>query len=115
MSSTSRKPAPRPAKPVGRYWKGKAPKGAAELPSSDEEEDEEDDQGAQEEDDEALVGEQDFLSGAAAAADEDDEEGGAGKAKKMSIALRDVEISKDGRVKVGGKEGGDEEESEGVC
>ncbi|KAI0035259.1 splicing factor, Prp19-binding domain-containing protein [Vararia minispora EC-137] len=112
-TAAPRKQAPRPLKPVGRYWKGKAPKGATDLPSSDEEDEEDvEAQGLPEEEgDEVLVGEQDFLSGAVVA-DEEEDGGATGRAKKLNIALRDVEISKDGRVKVGGMEAGEEEESE---
>ncbi|KAI0321005.1 splicing factor, Prp19-binding domain-containing protein [Amylostereum chailletii] len=104
MSTAARKQAPRPARPVGRYWKGKAPKGAADLPSSDEE-DEEDPQELEEEGDVALSGDQDFLAGAAGEDEEDEGDAGKGrKVGKMSIALRDVNISKDGKVIVAGRE-----------
>ena len=39
-TTVPRKKAVRQAKPVARYWKGKAPKGADALPSDSEEEDE---------------------------------------------------------------------------
>jgi hypothetical protein len=59
MATTARKQAPRLAKPVGRYWKGKAPKGAADLPSD--ESDGEEEEILQEEGDIAFAGEQEFL------------------------------------------------------
>ncbi|KAI0044365.1 hypothetical protein FA95DRAFT_1583773 [Auriscalpium vulgare] len=103
MSSAARKQAPRPARPVGRYWKGKAPKGAPEAVSDDEDEDEEMPL-VEEEGDVALSGEQEFLG--AGEEDEDDEQPAraAPKAAKMSVTLRDVNISKDGKVIVAGKE-----------
>ncbi|THH21020.1 hypothetical protein EW146_g481 [Bondarzewia mesenterica] len=92
MSGVARKQAPRPAKPAGRYWKGKAPKGAAELIESDEEEEEL----VQEAEDE---GADQFLG--------EIEEGAAVVTKpvgKMSVTLRDVNISIEGKVLVGGRE-----------
>lgn len=108
MSSTARRQAPRPARPAARYWKGKAPKGAAELPSS-EEEDEDEVQEVEEEGDVPLGGEQ-LINGMGEGEGEDDEdEDGTSRAKgkkvgKMSVALRDVNISKEGKVIVGGKD-----------
>lgn len=118
MATVARKQAPRPARPAGRYWKGKAPKGAADLPSSDEEDEEELEQERAHEADEdvALTGEQDFLSGAAMGDEDEDEDGDGLLAPrklaqgKMSIALRDVNISKDGKVIVGGKTASTEDE-----
>jgi microfibrillar-associated protein 1 len=103
MSST-RKQAPRPAKPTGRYWKGKAPKGTAELSSSDSEEGGDERLLPEEEGDVAFAGEQEFR----AASHEDDEEGDQGnkvqKTGKMSLALKNVNISKDGKVIISAKE-----------
>ena len=106
MATQVRKQAPRPAKPVGRYWRGKAPKGAEDLPSSDEEEEQE--EAPEEEGDVPLGGEQQFLGDSAA---EDEDEGAqargktqASKATRMNIALRDVNISKEGRVIVAGRD-----------
>lgn len=100
MSSTlattvPRKTAPRQAKPAARYWKGKAPKGAEALPSDSEEEDEETQE--LEEGDEAI---------------EDIEEEGLeihehmqkAPGRGINVALRDVNISKEGRVIVAGKD-----------
>ncbi|KAJ8520646.1 hypothetical protein ONZ45_g2592 [Pleurotus djamor] len=122
MSSTTvRKQAPRPAKPVGRYWKGKAPKGAAELDSdSDADEDNND---ALEPGDVDIAGDQDV-----GGTDEEEEEdmqlkstiGRDTKIKAMNVTLRDVNISRDGKVIVAGREESgrtqmeeSEEESEG--
>ncbi|TFY54132.1 hypothetical protein EVG20_g9834, partial [Dentipellis fragilis] len=83
-------------------WKGKAPKGVEEQLSSDEEGEEM--QMPEEEGDVQVGGERDFLG---MGGDEEDEEGeGAPRAKvgKMNVALRDVNISKEGRVTVAGKE-----------
>lgn len=111
MSTTRiRKQAPRPAKPTGRYWKGKAPKGAAELPSSDSEEGDDERQVPEEEGDIAFAGEQEFL-GAASHEDEEGEQGNkVQKTGKMSLALKNVNISKEGKVIISGKE----EELEGT-
>ncbi|KAA1468417.1 hypothetical protein DENSPDRAFT_863571 [Dentipellis sp. KUC8613] len=102
MSSAPRKQAPRPAKPVGRYWKGKAPKGAEEQLSSDEEDEEM--QLPEEEGDVQVGGEQEFLGMGGDEEDEDAEAAPKAKVGKMSVALRDVNISKEGRVTVAGKE-----------
>ena len=54
MSSSTRKAAPRPARPVGRYWKGKAPQGAADPLSDSDEEDVQEEQQLLEEGDVPL-------------------------------------------------------------
>ncbi len=60
MATTARKQAPRLARPVGRYWKGKAPKDAAGLPSDESDEEKEE---VPQEGDVAFAGEQEFLRG----------------------------------------------------
>ncbi|KAJ7630428.1 splicing factor, Prp19-binding domain-containing protein [Roridomyces roridus] len=89
-TTTARKQAPRLAAPAVRYWKGKAPKGALEQADSDSEQ--------EEEDAEDIV-------------PEDDEEDEASRPpvplaqkKSMNVALRDVNISTDGKVIVAGRE-----------
>ncbi|KAF8905155.1 splicing factor, Prp19-binding domain-containing protein [Mucidula mucida] len=81
--STSRKPAPRLARPAARYWKGKAPKGVAEVDSDSDAEDEAED----------IVDE----------ADEDDlpTAPAAPKpaAKAINFALKDMDISRETQVK----------------
>ena len=112
MSTTIRKQAPRPARPAGRYWKGKAPKGAADLSSSDES----DDGGEvpQEEGDVAFAGEQEFLH-AEYDGDEEEEQGRKGqKAGKMSVALKNVNISKEGKVLIDGRQEVGRTEMEGA-
>ncbi|KAH9916753.1 splicing factor, Prp19-binding domain-containing protein [Epithele typhae] len=105
MSSAPRKPATRLARPAARYWKGKAPKGADAASDSDEDEEMQDEERAEEEGDVLIhdVGE----------GDDDDEpeelpvrREPALKATKgaISVALRDVNISTDGKVIVSGKE-----------
>jgi len=84
MATTARKQAPRLARPAGRYWKGKAPKGAADLPSSDESDDER--ELPQEEGDVAFEGRKGHRTG------------------KMSVALKNVNISKEGKVIVAGRQ-----------
>ncbi|KAJ8507457.1 hypothetical protein ONZ45_g10174 [Pleurotus djamor] len=123
MSSTTvRKQAPRPAKPVGRYWKGKAPKGVAEADSDSDAEDDNNDDGL-EPGDVDIAGDQEI------GGDDEDEEDdmqlkaavrGDAKIKAMNVTLRDVNISRDGKVIVAGREESgrtlleeSEEESEG--
>ncbi|KAK7468473.1 hypothetical protein VKT23_002982 [Stygiomarasmius scandens] len=118
MSSAPRKQAPRLARPAARYWKGKAPKGV-NVEESDSEEDEAPE--VQQEGDVLIGGEQDIV------AEEDEDDQGempthaerSKTTKSMNIALRDVNISKDGKVIVAGRvESGrtaleeDEDESE---
>jgi hypothetical protein len=111
MATTVRKQAPRPARPAGRYWKGKAPKGAADLSSSESDDER---QVPQEEGDIAFAGEQEFLH-AEYDEDEEQEQGrrahGAGK---MSLALKNVNISKEGKVTIAGKVEVGRTEMEGV-
>ncbi len=113
-TTTKRKQAPRPAKPTGRYWKGKAPKGAADLPSSGSEEEDDERRVPEEEGDIAFAGEQEFLR----AASHEDEEGEQGnkvqKTAKMSLSLKNVNISKEGKVIISGKEELGETEMQGV-
>ena len=102
MSTTIRKQAPRPARPAGRYWKGKAPKGAADLSSSDESDDER--EVPQEEGDVAFAGEQDFIH-AEYDGDEEEEQGRKGHSTgRMSVALKNVNISKEGKVLIAGRQ-----------
>jgi microfibrillar-associated protein 1 len=113
--STTRKQAPRPAKPTGRYWKGKAPKGAAELPSSDSEEGDDEGQVPEEEGDIAFAGEQEFLRAASHEDEEGEQNNKVQKTGKMSLALKNVNISKDGKVIISGKEELGGTEIQGVC
>ncbi|KAG6902998.1 hypothetical protein C0995_008571 [Termitomyces sp. Mi166 len=110
---TVRKQAPRLPRPAARYWKGKAPKGAVEIDSESEDEDV---RSMEEEGDVAVGGDQDF-----AAEDEDEDLPMRADvkmtAKSMNVALKDVNISKDGKVIVAGREESgrtalEEEESE---
>ena len=113
MSSTARKQAPRLAKPAVRYWKGKAPKGSAEVDS---------DSDAEEEPSNLEEGDIPINDH-----DEEDEDGGFGtvpkravvKPKTMNLALKDVSVSKEGKVVVAGREESgrttlEEEEDEGI-
>ncbi|KAG8220147.1 microfibrillar-associated protein MFAP1, Zn finger, CCHC type protein [Butyriboletus roseoflavus] len=107
----------RPTRAAGRYWKGKAPKGVAEVPSDSEEEQE---QQVQEEGDVPIGGEEDFVKG------EEEEEGEEPlptqssqpkSARALNVSLKDVSISQDGKVVVAGREESgrtfmEEEESE---
>jgi microfibrillar-associated protein 1 len=102
MSTTTRKQAPRLARPAGRYWKGKAPKGVADLPSSDESDGER--EVPQEEGDVAFAGEQEFLH-AEYDRDEEEEQGRKGhRTGTMSVALKNVNISKEGKVLIAGRQ-----------
>ena len=112
MSTTIRKQAPRPARPAGRYWKGKAPKGAADISSSDESDDGR--EVPQEEGDVAFAGEQEFLH-AEYDGDEEGEQGRKGqKAGTMSVALKNVNISKEGKVLIDGRQEVGRTEMEGA-
>jgi microfibrillar-associated protein 1 len=95
-TTVPRKTAARLARPAARYWKGKAPKGAGALPSDSEEEEEE--QGEE-------------LEGSDEAIEDIGEEGlevrqdvtkAAGRG--LNVTLRDVNISKEGKVIVAGRE-----------
>ena len=110
MSSTARKQAPRLTRPAVRYWRGKVPKGLTDLNS---------DSDAEEEPSNLEEGDI-FMN------DHDEEEDeGFGilpkremvKPKTMNLILKDVSVSKEGKVVVaGGEESGRtlEEESEGI-
>jgi microfibrillar-associated protein 1 len=112
MSTTIRKQAPRPARPAGRYWKGKAPKGAADLSSSDESDDGR--EVPQEEGDVAFAGEQEFLH-AEYDGDEEEEQGRKGqRTGTMSVALKNVNISKEGKVLIDGRQEVGRTEMEGA-
>ncbi|KAI9512288.1 splicing factor, Prp19-binding domain-containing protein [Russula earlei] len=103
MTPTARKQAPRLARPAGRYWKGKAPKGAADLSSSDESDDEK--EAPQEEGDIAFTGEQ-FLHAELGGEEEEDEEQERkeNRTGRMGIALKNVNISKEGKVIIAGRQ-----------
>ncbi|KAF9778125.1 microfibrillar-associated protein MFAP1, Zn finger, CCHC type protein [Thelephora terrestris] len=110
MSSAPRKPAPRLARPAARYWKGKAPKGADDVLSDS---DEEEEVQQPEEEGDVLIGDQDFGEG-------EDEEGPPIRAvtkptttKAINVSLKDVNISKDGKVIVAGREESGRTELEG--
>ncbi|KAK7064732.1 RdRP-domain-containing protein [Favolaschia claudopus] len=103
MSAPPRKQAPRLARPAVRYWKGKAPKGVDVDVDSDS--DQEEPEQVLEEGDVDIGGDQDIVS--------EDEDGDVpaptpavqkAAAKAMNVALRDVNISKDGKVIVAGRE-----------
>ncbi|KAG2049847.1 hypothetical protein BDR06DRAFT_960951 [Suillus hirtellus] len=104
LATQVRKHTSKPTRAAGRYWKGKAPKGAAEYPSDSNEEDE-DQLEVQEEGDVLIGGEQDIVR-----EDENEEttlpvKTGQGRVvKAMNLALKDVNISKDGKVIVAGRE-----------
>ena len=109
MSSAPRKPAQRLARPAARYWKGKAPKGVDEAPSDS---DEEEVGQEQEEEGDVLIGDQDF-------GEQDEEEPPvhtvtkSATTKSIHVALKDVNISKDGKVIVAGREESGRTELEG--
>ena len=103
MSTVVRKQAPRPARPVGRYWRGKAPKDAAEVASESEEDVGEGEEG--EEDEDVLIGDIKKEEG-----DDDDDEAPAQRGPKaqvttkINIAIKDVDISEEGKVIVAGRQ-----------
>ncbi|KAF8557373.1 hypothetical protein OG21DRAFT_1407094 [Imleria badia] len=95
----------RPTKAAGRYWKGKAPKGAAEVPSDSEED--QDQEQVQEESDVPIGGEEDFVK-----EEEEEEEDEslptrstqAKSTRALNVSLKDVSISREGKVIVAGRE-----------
>ncbi|KAF8807643.1 hypothetical protein BYT27DRAFT_7223445 [Phlegmacium glaucopus] len=99
MSSTARKQAPRLAKPAVRYWRGKVPKGLAEAYSDSDAEEEP----SNFEEGDIPINDHD---------DDEEEDEGFGtlpkrqmvKPKAMNLALKDVSVSKEGRVVVAGRE-----------
>ncbi|EIN13203.1 hypothetical protein PUNSTDRAFT_78683 [Punctularia strigosozonata HHB-11173 SS5] len=106
MSSAVRKQAPRLPRPAARYWKGKAPKGVADVPSDSDEEEEQ--QEVQEEGDVLIGGDQEF--GGDNEEEEEEEDVATARPvpkkpmKAMNVALKDVNISRDGKVIVAGRE-----------
>lgn len=100
IMSAGRKQAPRLARPAVRYWKGKAPKGVAEADSDSDIEEET--PSYLEEGDVPLDGHE---------VDEDDFGDLSAKQEKIrvvpkaiNIALKDVSVSKEGKVIVAGRE-----------
>jgi microfibrillar-associated protein 1 len=97
MSGAARKQAPRLARPAARYWKGKAPKGVADVPSDSDEGEESEVEGG----DVLIGGEQDIV--------EEDDDGvplrrdPVKAVKAMNVSLKDVNISRDGKVTVAGR------------
>ena len=110
-TSAVRKPAPRLPQPASRYWKGKAPKGAVDVQSDS---DNEEEQPTRDDGDVPVSGDQDIEEA-------EDEEMSFRTAeqktlKTMNVTLRDVNISKEGKVIVAGREESGrtlEEEEEG--
>ncbi|KAG2109649.1 splicing factor, Prp19-binding domain-containing protein [Suillus discolor] len=101
LATQVRKHTSKPTRAAGRYWKGKAPKGAEYHSDSDEDDE---DQLEVQEGDVLIGGEQDIVE-----EDEDEQttlpvNTGQGRAKTMNLALKDVNISKDGKVIVAGRE-----------
>ncbi|THH11381.1 hypothetical protein EW145_g695 [Phellinidium pouzarii] len=118
MSAAPRKQAPRLARPAARYWRGKAPKGVAEL-SDSEDEAEAGEQVDEEEGGDMPLG---AVEGDVGEEGGEDENGSMMRAipkalgGKMNITLRDVDIQ-EGKVIVAGREESgrttmEEEESE---
>ncbi|THH33224.1 hypothetical protein EUX98_g991 [Antrodiella citrinella] len=101
MSSAPRKQAARLPRPAARYWKGKVPKGADALASDSDESDDEQQVQEGEEGDVMIGGDED---------EEDEEElevrevQKVGAKKGMNVSLKDVSVSKEGRVTVAGKD-----------
>ena len=113
--SSSRKQAPRLARPAVRYWKGKAPKGVADVDSDSDANAEEEQRSYLEEGDVPIDEEEvDDL--------ELRQQPKVAAPKALNIALRDVEVSKEGKVIVAGREESgrtleeddEEEEEEGM-
>ena len=97
--ASNRRPAPRLARPAERYWKGKLPKGVDAAQDSGSEEE------IQEQEETNLV--EDVPIGAVGS-DEDEAHSRQTLTRKvkqqtMSLALKDVKISSEGRVTVAGR------------
>jgi microfibrillar-associated protein 1 len=99
MSSTTRKPAPRIARPAARYRKGQIPQGVGELRDSDS--DSEDQQDVQEQETDIAIGEEDFVTRQYETSIRPSVK--PGTAKSINVALKDVDISTDGKVIVAGR------------
>jgi microfibrillar-associated protein 1 len=103
MATAQRKQAPRLPRPAARYWKGKAPKGVAELESDSDEEPEQ-----QLEDGDVLIKDAGDIN--SEGNEEDNEEMRLSgvrvdlrKKGSMNITLKDVSVSKEGKVIVAGR------------
>lgn len=83
-TASTRKPAVRPARPVARYWKGRAPKGVAEV-ASDSDQDGAD--VAREEEEDVLIEEEEFLE------IEQDEDTPSVPTKGLNLVLNDVNLA----------------------
>ncbi|KAF8167858.1 splicing factor, Prp19-binding domain-containing protein [Crassisporium funariophilum] len=98
---SSRKQAPRLARPAVRYWKGKAPKGAADVDTDSDADVEE--TGSNYEEGDVPIGGHD-----ADEVDDDDfgftQQREVVKAKAMNLTLKNVSVSKEGKVIVAGRE-----------
>jgi microfibrillar-associated protein 1 len=98
-TQAARKQAPRLARPAARYWKGKAPKGVVDVDSDS---DVEEPAQMEVEGDVPISGDQDIV-------DEEEEESmhlrteAPKSIKAMNVTLKDVNISKDGKVIVAGR------------
>ena len=103
MQPVKKKDAPRLARPAVRYWKGKAPKGIADAQDSDSDTD---NVPQDTEPTDVPIGGLD--AGNSEQEDEEEEEETVVPQQKvqktMNVALRSVNISKEGKVIVDGKE-----------
>ncbi|KZT42733.1 hypothetical protein SISSUDRAFT_843319 [Sistotremastrum suecicum HHB10207 ss-3] len=106
MSTTARKQAPRLARPAARYFKGKLPKG---VDAADTKSDSEEEENLKEEEDENV----DIPIGGESSSEEEDDGGVKQKVqqrrpppvkKGINVALKDVNISSEGKVIVAGRE-----------
>lgn len=100
MQPARKKDAPRIARPAVRYWKGKAPKGVVEVHESDSDSDNPPQDA--EPIDVPITGVED--DGEDEEADKEDIVPQMKVQKSMNVALRNVDISKEGRVIVDGRE-----------
>lgn len=123
MATAQRKQAPRLPRPAARYWKGKAPKGVAEIESdSDVDEQAQDEFEQQRDGGDVLIKEAGDIDMDGAGGEEDEDEMQLAKAKvdakvrSMNVALKDVSVSKEGKVIVAGRleSGKTEMEGEGA-
>lgn len=104
MSTAPRKQAARLPRPAARYWKGKAPKGVDALPSDSDDDDDDGQQVQEGEEGDVMIG------GVGVEEDEDEDDLEVREVKKvatkkgMNVTLKDVKVSKEGKVMVAGRE-----------
>lgn len=106
MATVQRKQAPRLARPAARYWKGKAPKGIVEAASDSEVDEEAEDEREVQEDGDVQIRDAGDIDMGGSGEEEEMQIPKARvgvKGKSISVALKDVSVSKEGKVIVAGR------------